>query len=412
MGGTNQSAPAPPASAGQYGQPPLDQNQMLDQQGSGTNAQGQNGYQSQSNVSGMQNLSAQQRGGSASLAEEQSEAYSSAARSAQRTQVKHLAPEIDWSYAVIERLDPDTLKTKLIPFDLGKLVLQHDSSQDMELQPGDVVSIFSEADIRVPLAQQTKFVRLDGEFVHAGVYSVQPGETLRQLVDRAGGITPNAYLYGSEFSRESTRAMQQARIDEYVQSLDMRIQHSNLALAAANTSSQQDQTAGTAAQVSERELMARLRMIRATGRIVLEFKPNSTGTASLPDLALEDGDRFIIPSAPASINVVGAVYDQNSFLYERQRRVGAYLQLAGGPTRDADRKRQFVIRADGEVVSYDASKGLWGNEFTSLRINPGDTIVVPEKTFKPSAMRGILDWSQLFSQFALGAAALTYLPIP
>ncbi len=152
---------------------------------------------------------------------------------AQRTEVRQLAPEIDWSYAVIQRLDPVTLKTTLIPFDLGKLVLDHDSSQDLELQAGDVVSIFSEADIHVPIAQQTKLVTLSGEFVHAGVYSVQPGETFRQLVERAGGLTPNAYLYGSEYTRVSTRIMQQARIDEYVQNLSMEIQRSNMAVAAS-----------------------------------------------------------------------------------------------------------------------------------------------------------------------------------
>jgi hypothetical protein len=54
-------------------------------------------------------------------------------------------------------------------------------------------------------------------------------------------------------------------------------------------------------------------------------------------------------------------------------------------------------------------KGLWGNEFNNLRMNPGDTIVVPDKTFKPSAVRGVLDWSNMFSQFALGAAAISVL---
>jgi protein involved in polysaccharide export with SLBB domain len=110
---------------------------------------------------------------------------------------------------------------------------------------------------------------------------------------------------------------------------------------------------------------------------------------------------------PASINVVGAVYDQNSFLFETQRHAGVYLHLAGGPNRDADKKHIFVIRADGSVISREAESGIWGNEFDNLRMNPGDTIVVPEKTFKPSALRGVLDWSQLFSQFALGAAALS-----
>ena len=143
------------------------------------------------------------------------------------------APEIDWDYAVIERLDPENLKATLLPFDLGKLVIQHDATQDIELKSGDVVSIFSQADINVPIAEQTKFVRLEGEFVHAGSYSVHPGETLRALVERAGGLTPNAYLYGSEFTRVSARAMQQARIDEYVQSLSLAIQRNVVNLASS-----------------------------------------------------------------------------------------------------------------------------------------------------------------------------------
>jgi protein involved in polysaccharide export with SLBB domain len=321
--------------------------------------------------------------------------------------VQLLAPEIDWSYAVIERLDPETLRTTLIPFDLGKLVLQHDPAQDLELHPGDVVSVFSEADIRVPVTQQTMLVRLEGEFAHSGVYSVRPGETLRQLVDRAGGLTPNADLYGSEFTRASTRAMQQARIDEYVQSLNLDIQRSTMALEAQPVASPADIASGAAAEQSERGLLATLRQIRATGRVVLEFKPESSGLMSIPNIALEDGDRFTVPPEPATVNVVGAVYDQNSFLFAQGRRVGAYLHLAGGPNKNADRKHEFVIRADGEVVSYETSKGPWGNQFEELRMNPGDTIVIPEKTLKPSLLRGVLDWSQFFSQFALGAAALS-----
>lgn len=358
-----------------------------------------------------QPLSANQRAANSSLAEQQTSTASLSQWDGKRNRVGKLAPEIDWNYAVVERLEPATLKTRLIPFDLGRLVLQHDASQDVMLQPGDVVTIFSEADIRVPLSEQTKFVHLEGEFAHSGVYTVKPGETLRQLVERAGGITQNAYLYGSEFRRESTRAIQQARLDEYVQSLDVRIQHSNLALAAASQVSQ-SMTAGTQAQASERELLDRLRNIRATGRIVLEFKPNSSGVETIPDLPLEDGDRFIIPSVPASVNVVGSVYDQSSFLYEAQKRVGTYLQMAGGPTKDADKERSFVIRANGEVVSYMTTKVLWGNDFPNLPVHPGDTIVVPEKTFKPSSLRGVLDYSQLFSQLALGAASVAYMPIP
>ena len=351
-----------------------------------------------------------QRAGSVSLAAAQSEQTERNFSQQPRTQIQLLAPEIDWDYAVIERQDPKTLQTMLVPFDLGKLVLQHDASQDLELQANDVVTIFSQADVHVPLAQQTKFVTLEGEFAHAGVYTAQPGETLRHLVKRAGGLTPNAYLYGSELTRESTRAMQQARIDEYVQSLSIRIQRSSLNLASSSSGSAQDLASGAAAQSSERDLLASLRQIRATGRIVLQFLPGSSGTVSLPDIPLQDGDHFVVPSVPATVNVVGAVYDQNSFLYASGRRAGKYLQQAGGSTRDADPRHEFIIRADGEVVSRDRMTEVWGNEFNNQRMNPGDTIVVPEKVFKPSALRALVDWTQVFSQLAIGAAVINVLP--
>ena len=105
---------------------------------------------------------------------------------------------------------------------------------------------------------------------------------------------------------------------------------------------------------------------------------------------------------------MGAVNNQNSFLYSHTNRdiVAAYLKKAGGVTRDADRKRAFVIRASGEVVGYDSTRSAWRSDFDSLRIYPGDTIVIPEKTFHPSALRGVMEWSQMFSQFAIGAASI------
>jgi protein involved in polysaccharide export with SLBB domain len=201
--------------------------------------------------------------------------------------------------------------------------------------------------------------------------------------------------------------VQQARIDEYVQNATMQMQQGRLAIASSSISTAQDQAGGATAQSTERDLLASLRQIRATGRVVLRFTPDSSGTNILPDIALEDGDRFAIPPLPATVNVVGAVYDQNSFLYLRGRRAGTYLLSAGGPTRDADRKHEFIIRADGEVASRERGNTIWsGGDFDNLRINPGDTIVVPNKGLRPSVLRSVIDWSQVFSQFALGAAAV------
>lgn len=315
------------------------------------------------------------------------------------------APEIDWSYAVIERIDPTTLTSSLLPFSPRKLILDHDSSQDLALMPGDVVTVFSQSDIMVPQKERTKYVRLEGEFKAAGVYSVRPGETLRQLVIRAGGITPDAYLFGSQFIRESTREMQQQRLNDYISSLDINIDQSTIDTAAGNLTPQDSATTATEV-ASSKSLIQKFRMLRATGRIVLDIPPNATDVNSLPEMPLEDGDRFIIPAHPSSVNVVGSVYDQNSFLYASRKHLGAYLQLAGGATRDSDAKHAFVIRADGTVVSRTSENGIFGNNFADMRMNPGDTVVVPAKLPNPSTMRNFLNYSTVFSQLALGAAAI------
>ena len=167
----------------------------------------QNPYQNQS-----ANLSAQQRASGSSLgAAENAAAAGRFPGPVQRTVIRELAPEIDWDYAVIERLDSDSLKSIVIPFDLGKLVLQRDARLRISsCSPGDVVSIFSQADFRVPIAHQTKQVTLDGEFAHAGVYTAQEGETLRHLVERAGGplhakrLSLRLRVYAPDNSRSAT----------------------------------------------------------------------------------------------------------------------------------------------------------------------------------------------------------------
>ncbi len=326
-----------------------------------------------------------------------------------RNVIRLAVAEIDWSYAVIERIDPITLKTQLVPFDLGKLVNEHDPSQDLALQPSDIVTVFSQNDIHVPIAEQTTLVRLEGEFVHSGTYTVLPGESLRALVERAGGLSPNAYLYGSVFTRESTRILQQRRIDEAVHQMALDMQRGTLALAANPASNAGDLASVTAAQSSQRELLAQLQQVRANGRIVFQFKPDSAGVTTIPDIKMENGDTFMVPSVPSTINVLGAVYNQNSFIYRPTSEVQSFLDLAGGPNSNADRKRMFVIRANGAVLSRTVVKGVWGNEFFHLHLYPGDTIIVPEKTIKPSALRGLIDWTQIFSGLALGAAAVNIL---
>ena len=115
-----------------------------------------------------------------------------------------------------------------------------------------------------------------------------------------------------------------------------------------------------------------------------------------------------MPPIPSTVGIVGAVYDPNSFLYIPHRHAGEYLQSAGGPHRNADRRQMFIIRADGSVVSRQyVNHTLWTDDrFSREVIYPGDTIVVPEQLNKTTFLRGLTDWSAVFSQFALGAAAV------
>jgi protein involved in polysaccharide export with SLBB domain len=157
----------------------------------------------------------------------------------------------------------------------------------------------------------------------------------------------------------------------------------------------------------QRSLIAQLRQLRATGRVVLEFQPNSMGTGGITKIALENGDVFRIPSRPSTVNVIGAVYGQNVFLYDANRRLEDYISLAGKPNRNADKSHAFIIRADGSIYSRDRAQGIWTNHFDNAHINPGDSIVVPEKQIKPTVLRQVLDYSQIISSFGLAAGAIS-----
>ena len=331
---------------------------------------------------------------------------SSAGQFRPKNNVKLGEPDIDWSYAVVERQSKETLTTSLLPFNLGKVVLGGDSTQDLELLPGDVVTIFSKADISVPQEQQTRFVRLEGEFASSGVYSVQPGETLRHLVERAGGFTTEAYLYGSEFTRESTRRVQQARLNQYVDEIALQVS-TNATNNAGRAISASDTAAATAASAQNQSIIASLRQVRSTGRVVLNLKPDSHDLSQIPDLPLEDGDRFIVPRVPSTVSVDGAVYNQNSFVFDQERRLGGYIRLAGGTNRDADKSRAYVIRASGSVISKQYSSALRGNNFDSLHLYPGDTVVVPLNLTKGNTIRLIVDIAQIVGQFGIAIAAAT-----
>jgi polysaccharide export outer membrane protein len=330
-----------------------------------------------------------------------------ARRKPAETKIGSLAPEINWSYAVIERQNSRDLKDQLIPFNLGKLVLDGDESQNLPLEPGDVVTIFSQADFEVTVLQQTRYVSLEGEFNSAGVYGVKPGETLGQLIQRAGGLTPAAYLYGAQFLRKSVQREQQQRLDQFVAELERESQRT-VSLRLANATPEETAALGAQKETQQQRLQ-QLRGLRATGRIVLNLEPGSNDISKLMNLQLEDGDRFIVPPRPATVNVIGAVYNPNAFLYEPGLRIRDYLEKSGGYTRSADKAHVYLIRANGDVVPRAGHDSLLGKAFDAGHLQPGDTIVVPEEILKTTFMKNMRDWSQVITGFGLGAAAVNVL---
>ncbi len=309
--------------------------------------------------------------------------------------------ETNWNFAVIERLNSETMKTVLIPFALGKLVLDHDMSQDRELQAGDVITIFTQADIQIPIQEQTKYITLEGEFVHPGVYSVSSNDTLRSLVERAGGLTPQAYPYAASFTRKSTRTLEQRQIEEYAQAMEHQLPRNPTSASAAAAGS--DLAAGQQAAALNRELVTRVRTTEATGRIVLDMDCHGAVDCTLPDLHLEDGDRLLVPVMPDTVQVIGAVFNPRSFMYHKDATTADYLHLAGGPNRNADRKRMFVLRADGTVLSRDLDGSHSGHRVSQMSLHPGDSVVVPEKGMRNSPLTQALAWTQILSQSSLPA---------
>lgn len=312
--------------------------------------------------------------------------------------------EINWEYALLERLDEHDLSTQLIPFRLASAIDNPASADNQLLKPGDVVTIFSRADLELPMEKHAAFVRVGGEVNAPGIYRVNPGDTLRDVVTRAGGLTQHSYLYASLFTRVSTRKAQEAQLRQSADQMQSELisKYSNATPQAGQSGA--DQQAQLAMQQAA---LARITSIKPTGRVVLDMKPEAEATADIPDFPLEDGDAFYIPPRLSTVQVAGAVYNANAFRYQAAERLSKYLNDAGGATRDADEKRIFVIRADGTVVSRQSRNLHTHGSYQNLRLLPGDAIVVPEKLRVSSRMSEFLQTTQFASQLALTAAALS-----
>ena len=327
------------------------------------------------------------------------------------SRVRGIADQINWDYAVIERMDRKKLSTELIPFNLGKAVLQRDPTQNLVLQPGDVVTILSHSDLRLPQDRQTRLVRVEGEVAAPGIYQAAPGETLPQLLRRIGGLTPQAYLFGAELNRESVRVRQQANLDSLTRRLEAQLQAQSSSVTANLGTDRlaQAQVLQQQQQAQVKGQLDRLKSFKSNGRLALELDPQRQTLAGLPALPLEDADHILIPAVPGFVSAFGSVNNENVFIHKPGKTVGDILKTAG-LTEDAEPNQAFVLRADGSIIARRDHSGLFGGGFESIQVMPGDTVVVPAQIDRESrynfVTRVLKDWTQIFANFGLGVAAI------
>ena len=317
-------------------------------------------------------------------------------------EVRSYAPEINWDYAIIQRVNPKDLSSKLIWMSPRKAIIEKDEASNRALEPGDIVTIFSQKEINVPQDDQSQYVIIEGEVMRPGIYKLEKNETLRSILQRAGGLTPNAYVYGTQFTRESAREDQQKSLDELARTMEVQIRQSAMSVAAS--ASPGDLPQMLAAQEA---IIDQLRSTRASGRVALAVHPTDKSVSDFPNLVMEDGDHLMIPHTPSTIAVVGDVYNPGSFIYETHNTTGDYLEIAGKGKPQSDLHHAFVLRANGVVVAANNVNSVFtGSRFERIRLYPGDEIVVPYKLPTGAFVRGLRDWTQIASQLAITAAAL------
>jgi protein involved in polysaccharide export with SLBB domain len=286
----------------------------------------------------------------------------------------------------------DQRRTEQIQIDLAG-VMRGDSSANILMQPFDSLSIRE-----VPEWGAQESVTLQGEVRFPGKYSIKRGETLKSVIQRAGGLTDYAFPEGSVFTRDELKVREQKQLDM----LATRVQNDLITLALQGAAANQS-NAGTALTVGQ-TLLAQLRTSQAVGRLVINLPRAMRSAAGAPgDVILRDGDRLIVPKFQQEVTVIGEVQTATSHLYRPELDRDDYIALSGGTTRRADKDRIYVVRADGSVVAHEG--GRWFSR-SGVEIRPGDTIVVPLDTERLPSLPFWQAVTSIVYNLAISAAAV------
>jgi len=292
--------------------------------------------------------------------------------------------------AEITRRDLSDMETATVKHFNVNLAEQLTAIDSFRLQAKDKLAIYITPEYRENLS-----INLTGEVRFPGLYEFKRGETLSQVVGRAGGFTPMAHIDAAIFTRVDLKIQESKQLKELQERMREDIAASQLQDAAAGDSSALKDSEGLLEALSETE---------AIGRLVIQLEAIVSGTVD--DVQLKDGDELMIPSFRQEVSVLGEVQHATSHLYNDHWILEDYLEKSGGLTNRADDDRIYVVKADGSVFLPNQSGWLTHqNEYLS----PGDTVVVPLDTDQIKTLTLWTTVSQLVYQLALGAAAINSL---
>lgn len=281
---------------------------------------------------------------------------------------------------------------------IGDAVTKGDHAADVALQPGDVLTVHQLTgwnDIGASII-------IEGEVAHPGSYSFQAGEHLSDVIRRAGGFRSTAYPRGAVLTRPEVASLEEKSRQELIRQIEASAASARMAPRADSG----EQAANLQAiQQQQEQVLTQLRNQPATGRLVIHIDSDIDRWAGAPaDIEVRNGDTLRIPKRPGFILVSGQVYNPAAITFIPGHSAEWYLKRAGGSTSIANRKEIFIIRANGSVIGR-GEQGFFQRGVLSTRLDPGDTIVVPQKILGPSVTwRNLLVTAQVVTSLAIAAS--------
>jgi protein involved in polysaccharide export with SLBB domain len=292
-----------------------------------------------------------------------------------------------------------------------RAALKNDPEHNILLKPYDRLFVK-----RIPDWKDERYIDVSGEVAFPGKYSIKKGETLSSVLERAGGYTDNAYLRGAVFTREDVRRLQQKSLDEMILRLESEI-FSEGSLQMSKALSGEEIEAKKAELQNKQKFIESLKNLKASGRMSIKLAHLRLLKGSRYDIALENGDSIHVPMKSSVVNVVGAVMSRGSFIYSGNLDYKDYVEMTGGYSKFADEDNIYVLKVDGTarklftgILNWNNAKGRWetfGEE--TKNIEPGDTIVVPEKLDRIAWLRETKDLTQILYQIAVTAGVAVVL---